>query len=76
MPAIEISYQIELRSIRSPLTNYPATLNFMHSEKEVTGSKIRESFILLAQQLLLFTHRIIMTAGNSKLKRLQICIIL
>ena len=76
LPSVKIADKVQLGGIWRPLAKHPTALYLMHSEIEISGGKIRQTFIIFAQQLLLFLNCIIMSTHDCQFKRLQVDVIL
>ena len=70
-PVVEVADQIDVSSIRSPLTEHPALRKFMKSEIEMTRSKICQFLLSVLCQLVQFPECMVMTSADGTLEGLQ-----
>ena len=75
-PVIEITNQIDISSIRSPLTEHPSAVSLMQTEILVAIGEITQGLLTVLGQLTQFPQSMIMSALNCILIRFEIGVIL
>ena len=71
LPIVEITNQIDIRSIGSPLTEHPSLRQLMQTKIKMTRGKLRQSLLTVTSQLTYFPQGMIMTATNRAFKRFK-----
>ena len=75
-PAIEVAYQINCSSVRSPFTEHPSTLCLVQAIVFMSVSKIRKFCLSIISQRVEFPQSMAVTSLDSLFVRLKISIIL
>ena len=75
-PVIEITNQIDISSIRSPLTEHPSAVSLMQTEILVAIGEITQGLLTVLGQLTQFPQSMIMSSFNCILIRFEIGVIL
>ena len=76
LPVVEVTYQIDVCSIRSPLTEHPSTGCFMQSEILVSVGKIAQCLFAVIGQLAEFPESMVVASLDSILIVCQIWVVL
>ena len=74
-PAIEVAYQINCSSVRSPFTEHPSTLCLVQAIVFMSVSKIRKFCLSIISQRVEFPQSMVVTSLDSLFVRLKISII-
>ncbi len=70
-PVVEVAYEVNLRSIRSPFSEYPSLVSLMQSVVQVACGKVSEFLLASVCQVVSHPHCMVVSATNSVLVWLQ-----
>ena len=76
LPSVEVTYQVYLSSVRSPLTEYPSACCLMQTIVFISVCKISKFVFSIVSKSIQFPQSVVVTALYSLLKRLKIAIVL